>query len=47
MTPAGKNWIVKSHALGNDYLVVDPAALTFPLTPEAIRRICHRHLGVG
>jgi diaminopimelate epimerase len=43
----GRNWIVKSHALGNDYLVVDPAALTFPLTPSAIRLICHRHLGVG
>jgi diaminopimelate epimerase len=47
MTPAGKNWIVKSHALGNDYLVVDPSALTFSLTPEAIRLICHRHLGAG
>ena len=41
------NWIVKSHALGNDYLVVDPSALTFALTPEAVRRICHRHLGAG
>jgi diaminopimelate epimerase len=48
MSPlAGRNWIVKSHALGNDYLVVDPAALTFPLSPEAIRLLCHRHLGVG
>ncbi len=47
MTRTGKNWIVKSHALGNDYLVVDPPALTFPLTPEAIRLICHRHLGAG
>jgi len=44
---ARANWIVKSHALGNDYLVVDPAALTFTLTPDAIRRICHRHLGAG
>ncbi|MDQ7858282.1 MAG: diaminopimelate epimerase [Armatimonadota bacterium] len=48
MSPlATRNWIVKSHALGNDYLVVDPAALTFPLSPEAIRLICHRHLGAG
>lgn len=45
--PAGRNWIVKSHALGNDYLVVDPSALDFTLTPEAIRRLCHRHLGAG
>ncbi|MBI3998509.1 MAG: diaminopimelate epimerase [Armatimonadetes bacterium] len=44
---AGRNWIVKSHALGNDYLVVDPSALSFALTPAAIRRLCHRHLGAG
>jgi diaminopimelate epimerase len=43
----GKNWLVKSHALGNDYIVMDPAALTFALTPERIKRICHRNLGVG
>lgn len=48
MTPvAGRNWIVKSHALGNDYIVVDPSALSFALTPSTIRRICDRHLGVG
>ncbi len=47
MPPSGRNWIVKSHALGNDYVVVDPAALSFSLTPEAIRRLCHRHFGVG
>jgi len=48
MSPmTGRNWIVKSHALGNDYLVVDPTALSFPLTPVAIRRICDRHLGAG
>ncbi len=45
--PSGRNWIVKSHALGNDYLLVDPSALSFSLTPDVIRRICHRHLGVG
>jgi diaminopimelate epimerase len=43
----GKNWLVKSHALGNDYIVMDPAALTFALTPARIKRICHRNLGVG
>lgn len=48
MTPTqGQNWIVKSHALGNDYLVLDPSALTFVLTPQAIQRICDRHLGAG
>ncbi len=39
----------KYHALGNDYLVLDPAdqpGLAAP-SPEQVRRICHRHLGVG
>lgn len=42
-----RNSFVKSHALGNDYIAVDPKALTFPLTEQAIRLICDRHLGVG
>lgn len=37
----------KGHGLGNDYIAVDPATLTFQLTPENIRRICDRHRGVG
>jgi diaminopimelate epimerase len=43
----GRNDYVRSHALGNDYLVVDPRRLGARLTPAAIRLICHRHLGVG
>jgi diaminopimelate epimerase len=35
---------VRSHGLGNDYLVMDPA---FELTPERVRLICHRNVGVG
>lgn len=42
-----RNSFVKSHALGNDYIVINPEALTFSLTPEAIRLVCDRHLGVG
>src|SRR5258708_7578854 len=38
---------VKSHGLGNDYLVVDPTRLPFQLTAEAVRLICHRNYGVG
>lgn len=38
---------VKSHGLGNDYIVVDSARLGFRLTPERVRLLCHRHLGVG
>jgi diaminopimelate epimerase len=38
---------VKSHGLGNDYLVLDPKTLPFELTAEAVRLICDRHKGVG
>ena len=37
----------KYQALGNDYLVVDVADLDRPLTPDAVRRICDRHYGIG
>jgi diaminopimelate epimerase len=42
-----QNQFVRSHGLGNDYIVMDPAALTFPLTPANIVRICNRNTGVG
>jgi diaminopimelate epimerase len=38
---------VRSHGLGNDYLVMDSTRLGFTLTPERIRAICHRNTGVG
>ncbi len=37
----------KWQALGNDYLVVEAERLPAPLTPEQVRRLCHRHFGVG
>src|ERR1051325_4745350 len=37
----------KWHGLGNDYLLVERAALDIPLTPERVRRICDYHFGVG
>ncbi len=37
----------KYHALGNDYIVIDPNDLPSPLTVEQIRTICHRNFGVG
>ena len=39
----------KYHALGNDYLVLNPADFPFWKVPtmEQIRVICHRHYGVG
>ena len=47
MARLGRNEYVKSHGLGNDYLVMDPRTLSFRLTPAAVRLICHRNLGVG
>jgi len=38
---------VKSHGLGNDYVVVDAAHFGITLTPERVRLLCHRHLGLG
>jgi diaminopimelate epimerase len=37
----------KYHALGNDYLVIDPKAFAEPLTEQNIRLICHRNFGIG
>jgi diaminopimelate epimerase len=42
-----KNQFVRSHGLGNDYLVMDPKVLSFGLTPANIIRICDRNKGVG
>jgi diaminopimelate epimerase len=43
----GKAQYVKSHGLGNDYIVIDPANISFAITPDAVRLICDRHFGVG
>ena len=43
----GKAHYVKSHGLGNDYIVIDPRDVPFPITREAVQLICDRHLGVG
>ncbi|MGM0453708.1 MAG: diaminopimelate epimerase [Thermodesulfobacteriota bacterium] len=37
----------KYHGLGNDYIVIDPADAGDALPPDAIRRICERHYGIG
>jgi len=37
----------KYHALGNDYIVIDPENLPAPLTTEQVKMICHRNFGVG
>lgn len=52
MQPAGKTApaafeFARYHALGNDYLVLDPARFDFVPTPESVRLACDRHFGVG
>ena len=37
----------KYHALGNDYLVIEPPQCPGELTTEQIKTICHRNYGVG
>lgn len=37
----------KYHALGNDYIVIDPNECELELTPKRIERICNRHFGIG
>lgn len=39
--------LTRSHGLGNDYLVADPAELPFVVSPERVRLLCDRHHGVG
>ena len=37
----------KYHALGNDYIVINPADINTELTSDKIQRICHRNFGIG
>lgn len=41
------NEFVKSHGLGNDYIVIDKEQIDFELDSKAIRMICDRNYGVG
>jgi len=37
----------KYHALGNDYIVLDPKDTVIEMTTENIKLICHRNFGIG
>jgi len=39
--------LTRSHGLGNDYLVADPAELPFAVSAERVKLLCDRHVGVG
>ncbi len=41
------NFFVKSHGLGNEYIVLDQAAIDFVLSHERIIQLCNIHVGIG
>jgi len=41
------NHFVKTHGLGNEYIVLDKDKIDFNLTEKAIQRICNVHFGIG
>ena len=42
-----KNFFVKSHGLGNDYIVMDSENITFEISQDFIKKICDVHYGIG
>ena len=42
-----QNSFVKSHGLGNEYIVLDKDNISFELTVKAIQKICNVHFGIG
>ena len=41
------NSFVKSHGLGNDYIVMDSDKINFSLNEKAVKTICDVHYGIG
>ncbi len=42
-----RNGWLKSHSLGNDYIVLNSKTIGFKLTKDVIQRICNRNYGIG
>ena len=42
-----KDGWLKSHGLGNDYIVFNAANISFELSKENVVRICDEHFGIG
>lgn len=42
-----KNFFVKSHGLGNDYIVIDSECITFQIKPDMVKKMCDVHYGIG
>jgi diaminopimelate epimerase len=41
------NSFVKTHGLGNEYIVLDSENISFELTENAIKTLCNIHFGIG
>jgi diaminopimelate epimerase len=41
------NEFVKTHGLGNEYIVLDGDAIDFDLTVDQIKTLCNVHFGIG
>ena len=42
-----KNFFVKSHGLGNDYIVMNSSEISFEMNAGNIKTICNVHYGIG
>lgn len=42
-----ENTFVKTHGLGNEYIVLDSDNISFQLTEKTIKRICNVNFGIG
>lgn len=42
-----KNFFVKAHGLGNEYITLDQDDINFELTTERIIKLCDVHFGIG
>jgi len=41
------NFFVKSHGLGNEYVVFDSEAITFKINESSIKKLCNVNFGIG
>ena len=42
-----QNFFVKSHGLGNEYIILNEYEINFDLNEKAIQKICNVHYGIG
>lgn len=42
-----KNFFIKSHGLGNDYIVFDNSMISFKINQLSVKKLCDTHYGIG